>query len=69
MKNELVFIIEEAEKGGYIAKAVGESIFTDGETITELKNNIKEAVMCHFDDGKTPKFVRLHFVKEELMTV
>ena len=44
-----VFFVEEALKGGYIAKAIGESIFTEAETMDELKINIREAVHCHFD--------------------
>lgn len=67
--NEVFFLVEEAVEGGYVAKALGESIFTDGETIDELKENIKEAVQCHFDDDKMPKIIRLHLVKEELLTL
>jgi predicted RNase H-like HicB family nuclease len=69
MDKELIFVVEESEEGGYIAKAIGVSIFTDGDTISELKNNIKEAVICHFDEGKAPKTIKLHFIKEELMAV
>ncbi|MCH8034595.1 MAG: 2-oxoisovalerate dehydrogenase [Bacteroidetes bacterium] len=51
MKNkEIIFIIEESLDGGYEARAVGYSIFTEGETITEVKKNIIEAVRCHFDE-------------------
>ena len=67
--NEVFFLVEEAVEGGYVAKALGESIFTDGETIDELKINIKEAVQCRFDDDKMPKIIRLHLVKEELITL
>ncbi|MBK0377915.1 2-oxoisovalerate dehydrogenase [Mucilaginibacter segetis] len=67
--NELFFLVEESLEGGYTAKAIGESIFTEGENMDELRNNIREAVQCHFDDGKSPKIIRLHLVKEEIMTV
>ncbi|WP_316768210.1 2-oxoisovalerate dehydrogenase [Pedobacter frigiditerrae] len=67
--NEVFFLVEEAVEGGYVAKALGESIFTEAETIDELKINIKEAVQCHFDDDKMPKIIRLHLVKEELLTL
>lgn len=53
--NEIIFLIEEAQEGGFTAKALGESIFTEGETIEELKNNIKDAVDCYFDEGEKPK--------------
>lgn len=66
--NEIFFLIEEALEGGYTARAMGESIFTEGETLDELKANIREAVQCHFDDGKAPKLIRLHQVKEEVIT-
>jgi len=35
-----------------------------GDTLDELKANIKEAVLCHFEEEQTPRVIRLHFVKE-----
>lgn len=67
MSNEIIFIIEESLEGGYEARAVGHSIFTEGETIEELKQNIIEAVSCHFEEEKKPKLIRLHYIKEEIM--
>ena len=67
--NEIFFLVEEAIEGGYNARALGESIFTQGETLEELKNNIREAVQCHFDDENLPKIIRLHVVREEIITV
>ena len=67
MKNEIIFIIEESLDGGYEAKAVGYSIFTEGESVEELKNNIVEAVNCHFDANEKPPIIRLHYIKEELI--
>jgi predicted RNase H-like HicB family nuclease len=46
---EIIFVVEDAPEGGFTAKALGESIFTEAETIDELKTNVKEAVECHFD--------------------
>ena len=51
---KIIFLIEEALEGGYTARALGESIFTEGETLEEIKNNIKDAVDCHFDNEKKP---------------
>tara|TARA_Y100001972_G_scaffold35280_1_gene43656 strand:+ start:1275 stop:1478 length:204 start_codon:yes stop_codon:yes gene_type:complete len=62
---EIIFIVEESPEGGYEARALGESIFTDGESLDELKNNIREAIKCHFEKDP-PKIVRLHFIKEEI---
>ena len=49
---EVFFLIEEAEEDGYIASALGQSIITEADTLEELKTNIREATVCHFDDGK-----------------
>ena len=67
--NEIIFLVEEALEGGITAKAIGESIFTEGDTMDEIKVNIKEAVECHFDEDKKPKLIRLHTVKEEVIAV
>lgn len=67
--NEIFFLVEEDLESGYTAKALGESIFTNGETLDELKITIKEAIHCHFEEGNLPKIIRLHFVKEEFLTV
>ncbi len=67
--NEIIFIVEEAAEGGFIAKALSASIFTQGETMQELKAMIKDAVKCHFESNEMPKMIRLHFVKEEVIEV
>lgn len=69
MNSEVIFIVEEAIEGGYTAKALGESIFSDAETLQELRENVKEAVLTHFDEGKQPSIIRLHFIKEELIKI
>lgn len=63
---EIIFIVEESHEGGYEAKALGYSIFTEGDTIEELKKNIKEAIRCHFDVD-APKIIRIHYIKEEVI--
>lgn len=62
---EIIFIVEESLESGYEAKALGYSIFTEGETMEELKKNIREAIQCHFETD-APKVVRLHYIKEEV---
>jgi len=64
--NEIIFLVEPAIEGGYTAKALGESIFTEGDDLDELRDNIKDAVDCHFDSDSKPKFIRLHLVSEEV---
>ena len=48
---EIIFIVEESLEGGYEARAVGESIYTEADNIDELKKNIAEAVRCHFNEN------------------
>jgi len=63
---EIIFMVEEDPEGGYTARALGYSIFTEAETLEGLKESIKDAIKCHFDkDEEIPKIVRLHIVKEE----
>ncbi len=62
---EIIFIAEESPEGGFEAKALGYSIFTDGESIEELRQNVREAVHCHFEKDM-PKVIRLHFTREEV---
>lgn len=64
---EIIFVIEEAPEGGYSARAIGESIFTQADTATELRERIRDAVQCHFDPGMAPKLIRLHFVRDEVI--
>ncbi len=56
--NEVFFLVEEAIEGGYTAKALGESIFTEGETLEELRTNIKEAVQCYYEENSLPLKLR-----------
>ncbi|MCE5329447.1 MAG: 2-oxoisovalerate dehydrogenase [Actinobacteria bacterium] len=67
--NEIIFIVEESAEGGYEAKALGYSIFTEAEDMKTLKEAVKDAVLCHFDKEDTPKIIRLHLVKDELIAV
>jgi predicted RNase H-like HicB family nuclease len=67
--NELIFLVEESVDGGYEAKAIGESIFSQGEDLEDLKVQIKEAINCHFEENSMPKMVRLHFVKDEVFSI
>ena len=65
--SEIIFLVENAIEGGYTARALGESIFTEGEDLVELRANIRDAVGCHFDEVDKPKVIRLHMVSEEVM--
>jgi len=65
--NEIIFLVEESVEGGFCARALGESVFTEADDIKQLHQNIREAVQCHFDEDKAPKVIRLHFVREEVI--
>ena len=65
---ELIFLVEEAPEGGLTARALEESIFTEADGLHDLYDNVRDAVRCHFDDGKPPRVIRLHFVREEVIT-
>ncbi len=67
--NELIFLVEEAAEGGYSARALGQSIFTEADSLSALRDQVRDAVKCHFEDGQAPKIIRLHFVREEVMAV
>ena len=60
MSSEIIFEVTEAVEGGYNARALGYSIFTQGEDWTDLKEMVKDAIRCHFDDNSVPKAFRLH---------
>ncbi len=65
--NEVIFQVEEAPEGGYTARALGPAIFTEAESMAELRENVRDAVRCHFDEGTGPKVIRLHFVRDEVL--
>jgi hypothetical protein len=67
--NELIFVVEEAPEGGYTARALDVSIFTEADTLRELHDKVRDAVRCHFDEGTHPKILRLHHVREEVISV
>ena len=67
--NEIIFIIEESKEGGFEARSLGYSIFTEAEDMALLKKEIKDAVICHFEKEDMPKLIRLHMVKDEVLAV
>lgn len=65
--NEIIFLIEETSEGGYTARVLGQSIFTEADDLENLRQQICGAVHCHFDEGETPEVIRMHFVREEVI--
>jgi predicted RNase H-like HicB family nuclease len=71
--SEIIFeVSEDVADGGYIATALGHAIATQGETIEQLREMVRDAFRCHFGDGAAgpmPKIIRLHFVRDEALAV
>jgi dephospho-CoA kinase len=66
--SEIVFVVEDAPEGGYTARALGESIFTEADDLETLRAMVRDAVRCHFEDEATrPKVIRLHMVRDEVL--
>jgi hypothetical protein len=67
VESEIIFSVHESPEGGYEAQALGHDIFTQGDTLEELREMVRDAVKCHFDEGTVPAVIRLHFVRDEVM--
>ena len=65
---EIIFVVEDAPEGGFTARALGVSIFTEAETLSDLHAQVRDAVRCHFGDSEAPKVIRLHFVRDEVIS-
>ena len=67
--DEIIFVVTEAPEGGYTARALGEAIFTEADDLASLRERVRDAVHCHFDEGSAPRVVRLHFVRDDVIAV
>jgi hypothetical protein len=67
MDSEIIFMIEDSRDGGFEARALGHPIFTEADSMETLKEEIRDAVSCHFDENEKPALIRLHFVKDEVI--
>lgn len=66
---EIIFLVEGSDEGGYEAKALGPSIYTEAETLDELKQSVRDAVQCHFEESEMPAIIRLHLVQDEVIAL
>lgn len=69
MTREIVFVVEEAAEGGWLGRALGHDIFTEADALESLRDAVRDAVRCHFEDGQGPSVIRLHFVRDEVFAV
>jgi len=60
--NEVIFFVEEAPEGGWLARALGHSIFTEADDMPTLHENVRDAVRCHFEEesGHSVLFTTKH---------
>lgn len=65
--NEIIFLVQEASEGGFEARALSASIFTEADWLDELREMVRDAVACHFDDEERPEVIRLHSIREEII--
>jgi len=66
---EIIFLVEDSAEGGYEARALGHSIYTQAESLDELRTAVQDAVRCHFEEEDRPRVIRLHLVKDEVIPV
>jgi hypothetical protein len=70
MSSEIIFeVAEDDTNGGFVARALGHSIVTEADSWDDLRVNVREAVLCHFDEGQAPAVIRLHRAMDELVAV
>ena len=65
---EIVFIVQDDAEGGFVASAVQASIHTQADTLPALRDAVRDAVRCHYDDeASMPRVIRLHYVRDEVI--
>jgi hypothetical protein len=66
-ESEIIFSVQESAEGGYEARALGHDIFTQADTMAQLREMVRDAVRCHFNGDSAPVVIRLHIVKDEVI--
>ncbi len=64
MTTEIIFVVEESIQGGFEARALAHSIYTEADTLEQLRAMVKDAVQCHFDEGDRPRLIRLNILTD-----
>jgi hypothetical protein len=62
--SEIIFVVSESPEGGYEARGLDASIYTHADTFEALKDMVRDAVRCHFEEGAGPRIIRLHLVRD-----
>lgn len=66
---EIVFAVEESPEGGFEARAIGFDIFSEADSMEQLRAELRDAVSCHFEDAERPRMIRIHLVRDEVIAV
>lgn len=69
MNDEIIFEVQESAEGGYEARALSAAIFTEADSLDDLRGMVRDAVDCHFEEGDRPRIIRLHFVRDEVIVL
>lgn len=67
MQTEILFTVEDAPEGGYIARAHGHGIYVQADSTDDLHVQVRDAVQRHFDEVDKPRLIRLHYVRDEVL--
>lgn len=67
MASEIIFLVSDSPEGGFEARALGHSVYTEADSVDDLRAMVRDAVAVHFDDSERPAVIRLHFVREEVL--
>ncbi|PWR75891.1 2-oxoisovalerate dehydrogenase E1 subunit beta [Methanospirillum stamsii] len=54
---KILFLVEEAEEGGNSTRSIGHS-YTLVDSVDEIREMVKDAVNCHFDDNNYSPMIR-----------
>jgi len=65
---EIVFEVTQEGDGGFVAECLSHVIFTEGDNWEQLRANVREAVAAYFFDQPKPSGIRLHMVRDEVLT-
>lgn len=66
MADEIIFTVLDSPEGGYEAQALSAPIFTEADTLEELRAMVRDAVECHFEEGKRPAIIQKAELLERL---
>ena len=66
-ETEIIFSVEEDPEAGFVARALGHSIYTQAASMEELREMVRDAVRCHFEESVRPAVIRLHLVRDEVI--